>query len=86
MSKTYYIYILSSFKNTTLYVGITSDLEKRMFEHKNKMIKGFTEKYNVKKLVYFEQTDNIYDALTREKQLKKMEKTLESRINKKREF
>ena len=68
---TYYIYILASKRNGTLYIGVSNNLERRIYEHKNHLIKGFTEKYNVHMLVYFEQTDNIQSALQREKQLKK---------------
>jgi len=71
MPKTYYVYILSSKRNGTLYIGITNDLERRIYEHKNHLVKGFTGKYNVSNLVYFEQTDDIQVALQREKQLKK---------------
>lgn len=69
--KTYYTYILASKKNGTLYIGITSDLEKRIVEHKTKTFKGFTEKYDVNMLVYFEIFSDVYDAIAREKQLKK---------------
>ena len=51
----FYVYILSNKKNGTLYIGMTNDLERRMFEHKNKLVKGFTEKYDLEKLMYFEQ-------------------------------
>ena len=71
MSKTYYVYILSSQTNGTLYIGVTNNLERRIYEHKNKIIKGFTEKYNVNSLVYYEQTNDIVSAITREKQIKK---------------
>lgn len=71
MRKTYYIYILASKRNGTLYIGATNDLERRSYEHKYHLVKGFTEKYNVNKLVYFEQTNDIQTALQREKQLKK---------------
>ncbi|MCK4839348.1 MAG: GIY-YIG nuclease family protein [Desulfobulbaceae bacterium] len=54
-----------------MYVGVTNDLERRMFEHKEKSIKGFTEKYNVNKLVYFEQTSDVNVAIAREKEIKK---------------
>lgn len=54
-----------------MYVGVTSDLERRIFEHKNKMIEGFTARYNVDKLVYFEQTSDVHAALNREKEIKK---------------
>jgi putative endonuclease len=66
----YYVYILANVYNTVLYTGVTNDLERRCFEHKNKMIKGFTCKYNVDKLVYFEQFDLIETAIAREKQIK----------------
>jgi len=67
----FYIYILASQKNGTLYIGVTNNLERRIFEHKKKMNPGFTSKYNVDKLVYFEAFGFIKDAITREKQLKK---------------
>ncbi len=66
-----YIYILSSKKNGTLYIGVTSDLLKRVYEHKHDFVDGFTSKYGVHDLVYFEQCVSMYAAITREKQLKK---------------
>ena len=69
--KEYYVYILASQRNGTLYIGVTNDLERRILEHKQKIIKGFTEKYNIDKLVYFEETDDVGEAIIREKQLKK---------------
>ena len=66
----YYIYILTNKNNTVLYTGVTNDLVRRCHEHKNKLIKGFTEKYNVDKLVYYEVFDNIDLAIRREKQIK----------------
>ena len=66
----YYVYVLSRKKNGTLYIGVTNDLERRMFEHKNKLVSGFTAKYNVNKLMYFEDFQYVNDALKREKQLK----------------
>ena len=69
--KSYFVYILSNQRNGTLYTGFTSNLLKRMWEHKNKKVDGFTKKYNVDKLVYFEQTENVVSALEKEKQLKK---------------
>lgn len=68
--KQYCVYILANKKNTVVYVGVTGNLPKRIYEHKNKLVKGFTEKYCVDKLVYFEQTENVQSALQREKQLK----------------
>ena len=68
--KTYYTYILASQKNGTLYIGVTNNLERRVYEHKNEIIGGFTKKYNVKNLVYYEETDDVSMAITREKQMK----------------
>jgi len=67
----YYIYILASKKNGTLYVGVTSDLIKRIYEHKNELVEGFTQRYTIHNLVYFEATESIDSAIMREKQLKK---------------
>jgi len=69
--KQYYVYILASRKNGTLYIGITSDLIKRVYEHKNDLVDGFTRKYKVHELVYYEVYNKVYDAITREKRLKK---------------
>ncbi len=66
----YYIYILTNKNNTVLYTGVTNDLVRRCHEHKNKLVKGFTEKYNVDKLVYYEVFDYIDLAIKREKQIK----------------
>ncbi len=69
-TKTYYIYILASKRNGTLYIGVTSDLKKRIWEHKNNLVEGFTKKYGVHMLVYYESTGDVRSAITREKQLK----------------
>ena len=69
--KQYYVYILASKRNGTLYTGVTSDLKRRVYEHKNKLIQGFTSKYNIGQLVYYEIFGHINDAILREKQLKK---------------
>ena len=71
MKSTFYVYMLANKKDGTLYAGVTSDLIKRVYEHKTNVIKGFTSKYNVHKLVYFEVHSEIYAAITREKQIKK---------------
>ena len=71
----YYIYILASKRNGTLYIGVTSDLTKRVYEHKNNLIDGFTKKYNVHKLVYYESTNDIESSIRREKQLKKWKRS-----------
>ncbi len=68
--RSYYVYILSSQRNGTLYVGSTSDLVKRIWEHKNKVIRGFTEKYNVNQLVYYEMHELYVEAARREKRFK----------------
>ena len=71
MKNSYYVYILTNYNQTSLYIGVTNNLIRRLYEHKNKIIEGFSSKYNVSKLVYFEETDSIDSALNREKQLKK---------------
>ena len=68
--KSYFVYVLASSRNGTLYIGVTSNLLKRVWEHKNNFIDGFTKKYNVHMLVYFEETSEIESAIQREKQLK----------------
>ena len=67
----YYIYILSNKRNGTLYIGVTSNLIKRVYEHKKNLVDGFTKKYNIHKLAYYEITNDIESAIEREKQLKK---------------
>ncbi len=69
-NQTYYVYILASGRNDTLYIGVTNDLVKRVYEHRNDVIPGFTSTYHVHSLVYFEQTNDVESALQREKQLK----------------
>lgn len=66
----YYVYMMTNWNNKVLYTGVTSNLERRIYEHKNKLVKGFTAKYNVHKLVYFEYTADITSAISREKQIK----------------
>ena len=70
MSKLYYVYIATNWKNTVLYTGVTNDLDWRMFEHKNKSTKGFTSKYNVNKLVYYDTFQNVSEAIEAEKKIK----------------
>ena len=72
MDKNSYVYILCSKRNGTLYIGVTSDLIKRIWQHKNKVVEGFTKKYNVDKLCYFETFCDITTAINREKELKKL--------------
>jgi putative endonuclease len=70
VSKQYYVYIMTNAHNTVLYAGITNDLARRVYEHKNGLGSGFVKKYNVHKLVYYEQGNDIHAAITREKQIK----------------
>ena len=67
----YYVYLLTNWNHRVLYVGVTNDLTRRLYEHQNKLVTGFTEKYNVNKLVYFDETDDVRSALAREKKIKK---------------
>lgn len=69
--KQYYIYIMTNYENTTLYTGVTNDLLRRVYEHKNKLLEGFTSRYNFNSLVYYEIYDEIEQAIIREKQIKK---------------
>lgn len=75
MDKQFYVYILASKRNGTLYTGVTSNLVQRVWQHKQNIIKGFTKKYNVKKLVYFEVHTNAESAITGEKRIKKWRRT-----------
>lgn len=70
MERKFYVYILSSKKNGTLYIGVTGNIEQRIFQHKNKISEGFTKKYNVTRLMYFEIHDTFDSAVTREKYIK----------------
>ena len=70
MDKQYYVYIMTNVGNTTLYTGVTSDLRKRVYEHKEKLVEGFTKRYSITKLVYYEICSDIESAILREKQIK----------------
>ncbi len=67
--KSFFVYIMTN-RSKTLYVGVTSNITKRVYEHKNKLVPGFTRKYNITELVYYEETRDAMEAITREKQLK----------------
>ncbi len=66
----YYVYIITNWNNKVLYIGVTNNIARRIYEHKNKLIDGFTKKYNVYKLVYLEEMNDVEAAISREKQLK----------------
>lgn len=80
MDKQSFVYILTNEFNNVFYVGVTSCLVKRIFEHKNKVIDGFTKKYNINKLVYFELFEDIEYAIMREKQIKKWKRDFKIRL------
>ena len=66
----YFVYILSNWNDSVLYIGVTGNLPRRLYEHRNHLVDGFSSKYNTEKLVYFEETNDVYSAIAREKQLK----------------
>lgn len=80
MSKIGYVYILASKPNSTLYIGVTSNLEQRIYQHKNKHIKGFTSKYNVDRLVWYEEHTDMESAIFREKRLKEWQRAWKIRL------
>ncbi len=80
MKENFYVYILSSQRRGTLYVGATSNLQKRIYEHKNGLVQGFTKKYGVHRLVYYELAQDAETALTREKQIKKWNRAWKLRL------
>ena len=69
-NNSYYVYILTNWNNKVMYIGVTNNLERRLHEHKSKQIEGFTKKYNVNKLVYFDETNDINSAIEAEKRIK----------------
>jgi putative endonuclease len=80
MNKQFYVYIMASKPNGTLYTGMSSNLVQRIWQHKNNMVEGFTDKYNVKHLVYYEVHDSAESAITREKQIKKWRRKWKLRL------
>ena len=70
MDKQFFVYILTNKNHSVLYTGVTNDLKKRIFEHREKLVEGFTKRYNLTKLVYYEECGDAYGAITREKQIK----------------
>ncbi len=75
-----YVYMLTNQYNTVLYIGVTNDLIRRVYEHKHEMLEGFTKRYKLHKLVYYEQTSNILQAITREKELKKWNRSWKNKL------
>ncbi len=75
MNREYYVYILTNWNNQVMYVGVTNDLKRRVYEHQQGLLEGFTRKYNVHKLVYFESCGEATDAISREKQIKRWSRT-----------
>jgi putative endonuclease len=75
MEKLYTVYIMTNQWNTVFYIGITSNLPKRVWEHKNKVVEGFSKKYNLNKLVYYEVFSHPYEAINREKKMKSLKRT-----------
>jgi len=67
----YYVCLLTNWNHKVMYIGVTNNLERRIYEHKQKIVKGFTQKYNITQLVYFEETSDIYTAIAREKEIKR---------------
>ncbi len=78
--KNYYIYMMANKTNSTIYIGVTSDLIKRVWQHKNKLVDGFTKHYNLNKLVYYEETTDATSAIAREKQLKGWKREKKNRL------
>lgn len=78
--KQYYVYILASKENGTIYIGVTNDLKRRVYEHRNNSVEGFTKKYAVHNLVYFETTNSVESAILREKQMKKWKRLWKLRV------
>jgi len=80
MAEQYFIYILTNWNNKVIYTGVTNNLVRRIYEHRNKVIDGFTKKYNLSKLVYFEQTHDIISAINREKEIKKWRREKKNKL------
>lgn len=78
--KKYYVYILTNWNNKVMYIGMTNDIFRRLHEHKNKLLPGFTSTYNLNKLVYLEETSSAIDALTREKEIKVWRREKKNRL------
>lgn len=80
IEKRYYVYLLTNWNHRVMYVGVTNDLRRRLYEHQDKLVKGFTEKYNVNKLVYYEETNDVTAAIAREKEIKKWRREKKNKL------
>ena len=76
----YFVYILSNWDDSVLYIGVTGNLPRRLYEHRNHLVDGFSSKYNTGKLVYFENATDVYSAISREKQLKKWSRAKKNKL------
>lgn len=76
----YFVYILANWDDSVLYIGVTGNMPRRLYEHRNHLVDGFSSKYNTTKLVYFEQTNDVYSAISREKQLKKWRRSKKNEL------
>ncbi|MEE3429094.1 MAG: GIY-YIG nuclease family protein [Ruminococcus sp.] len=80
MERNYCVYILTNENGNVMYIGVTNNLSRRIYEHKNKLVKGFTQKYNVHKLVYYESMSDVKAAIIREKQIKKWSRSKKNKL------
>ena len=76
----YYVYIMTNYYNTVFYIGVTNNIIKRVFEHKNRLVDGFTKKYDVSKLVFFDEVSDVESAILKEKQMKKWKREWKIRL------
>ena len=80
MSRSYYVYILTNWNHEVMYIGMTNNLTTRLYQHKHKLVEGFTSAYNVNKLVYYEETNDVSVAIVREKEIKKWRREKKDRL------
>ena len=78
--KSYYVYMMANKHNNVLYIGVTNDLVRRVYEHKNRLVEGFTKKYNCHKLVWFDETNDVSVAITQEKRMKKWKRSYKENL------
>jgi len=80
MKNNYFVYLITNWNNKVIYIGITNNLQRRVFEHKNKLVEGFTSRYNLNKLVYYEVTTDVTSAIAREKEIKKWRREKKNKL------